>query len=546
MRVGCGLIKFNFKITAILTLMSVSHAHGGEASVATSGIVAITSVNGVYDSRHPHTLNVQPGDVITLSADSLDETHGYQAMHSNVEEFAWVASDLITDSCNGSAIHDCFPASNFQMNNYGVAFYVPATMGAQITISVRDRNNVASYDAITLMNSRYQTIAYVAPTLVVTNPIDYDYPLLDPTLALHGQGNWVTIHGMRYWSPFTYMISEDEAWAPYRNGYWAQSDTLNSLVWISFDPWGWMTEHYGFWRYHQVYGWLWSPFNQANFSYHPYCATWFDDGSNYVGWYPYCEVNPSNYSDGVERGFVDGYGLGSDVASSFGESDDPFHAGFTILSLNHFTDQNVANSFQHTLVNQQFNSIVVNAVKKAFTLNSFGPVPRSVIEDRLGIIPVTTLITAGRNGSIEVAQGVYAVPLRYTEIASLLKGGQAFAIGSAVDARSVTIDSSSAGKPVMISPTQNGRGVVAAPTGHDSFGTLSNLPPQTLHPAEVNPANYELMARLGKRPILPNPSRPEPPALPYEPPHPMPTHPHPDPHPYPHPFPEPHLSAGES
>ena len=48
-------------------------------------------------------------------------------------------------------------------------------------------------------------------------------------------------------------------WVPYGNGYF-YDDAALGLVWVSQDPWGFITEHYGYWRHHAQLGYVWRPF----------------------------------------------------------------------------------------------------------------------------------------------------------------------------------------------------------------------------------------------------------------------------------------------
>ena len=68
-------------------------------------------------------------------------------------------------------------------------------------------------------------------------------------------------------------------WRPYTQGHWV--DTDYGWTWISDEPWGWATYHYGRWLADQEYGWLWVPGNQWG-------PAWvsFQQGGGYVGWAP--------------------------------------------------------------------------------------------------------------------------------------------------------------------------------------------------------------------------------------------------------------------
>ena len=477
------------------------------------GQVALTSINGAYDSNQAKTLSVHIGDVITLSADVLADTTG-QATYTRVEAFKWSAQDSATDVCDASAAQDCLATSNFQVNNYGVAFYVPSTIGQQMTITVSKKDDAANASTLTLVNADYSAET-PAPTEVVTDPTQYHQDQLDPTLALNGQGHWVYINGNRYWSPKAYLTDGEEEWSPYRHGYWSWDASQNSMVWISYDPWGWMTDHYGVWRYHGVYGWIWSPFTGADYYYRPHTVSWFDDGSGYIGWYPYHSSYARGYHDGFEFGFRDGFWLGFNVGRDYGTAGYGYHPGYTIVHTSHFTNQNIVSVYEHT----RGNATVMNVVTNANSNNRYGAMPRAETQARLGTIPSTRILTVGA-GHVQYAEASHPVPARYNQVASTIRSSSnnhAAPVGSIIDARGTST-------VTVVHATNNGRGVVVAPVGHDAHGQVVTLPPQTTRVAVANPKNPEIGTRDGAipqatkpgttptRPVIqnPQPTRPQP------------------------------------
>src|SRR5262249_12000084 len=83
-------------------------------------------------------------------------------------------------------------------------------------------------------------------------------------------------------------------WAPYGNGCWPPTDWGG--YWVSDEPWGWATYHYGRWDWHARFGWIWVPQTQ----WAPAWVCW-REGGGYVGWAP---LRPS-VSIGVSLGAVD-------------------------------------------------------------------------------------------------------------------------------------------------------------------------------------------------------------------------------------------------
>jgi hypothetical protein len=83
-----------------------------------------------------------------------------------------------------------------------------------------------------------------------------------------GRYGWV-------WEPMRVPVG----WRPYSRGRWV--DTDYGWTWISQEPWGWATDHYGRWLLDPEYGWLWVPGTDWG-------PAWvsFQQGDGYIGWAP--------------------------------------------------------------------------------------------------------------------------------------------------------------------------------------------------------------------------------------------------------------------
>lgn len=89
-------------------------------------------------------------------------------------------------------------------------------------------------------------------------------------------GRWIDYPGYGWcWSP-TVVSAE---WRPYSDGYWVYSDL--GWTWVSNEPWGWATYHYGRWVTDPYYGWVWVP----DPVWGPAWVSWRMDGE-WVGWAP--------------------------------------------------------------------------------------------------------------------------------------------------------------------------------------------------------------------------------------------------------------------
>ena len=89
-------------------------------------------------------------------------------------------------------------------------------------------------------------------------------------------GGW-TNHS-RYgsvWAPRHVAVG----WRPYTVGHWAYTDY--DWTWVSDEPWGWATYHYGRWVFDPALGWIWIPGDVWG----PAWVTW-RFGGGYAGWAP--------------------------------------------------------------------------------------------------------------------------------------------------------------------------------------------------------------------------------------------------------------------
>jgi hypothetical protein len=293
-----------------------------------SALVKITAVNGTdYGTNAPASIEVMPGDVVSLSADFFG-TDGYNRttrLNLPLESFIWWATDATEDFCDPS--YDCTQSSNFQATEYGVNFYVPHYIGEYIDIGVKFKGNSSEKDTLRLINVKHS-----APVNIY-NAYGDDYSInsnasFDFSTALYPHGHFVVMHGHRYFIPYVYV----EDWTPYRHGYWYW--TSGGWAWYSYDPWGYVTDHCGYWRHHKIYGWIWEIPDHC--VWRPAVVTWvFTFG--YIGWIPYDGHYHSSggYGYGYEHGFDDGYHEGYWNGYKHGKHDSG-NCGFTVVNEENF------------------------------------------------------------------------------------------------------------------------------------------------------------------------------------------------------------------
>lgn len=140
------------------------------------------------------------------------------------------------------------------------------------------------FPALAVFIAVMSIIAVPVKSEAQTVNIDLFYQELSP----HGQWYPHPEFG-NVWQP--YDVGPD--WKPYIDGRWAWSD--QGWIWISYEPWGWATYHYGRWIYDDYQGWIWIP----GTTWAPAWVSWHQT-PDYIGWSPL----PPDRGFFIEIGFV--------------------------------------------------------------------------------------------------------------------------------------------------------------------------------------------------------------------------------------------------
>jgi hypothetical protein len=130
---------------------------------------------------------------------------------------------------------------------------------------------------------------------------------------LESHGDWRETSDYGYvWQP---REAQSRNWRPYTDGHWVYSDV--GWTWVSEEPFGWATYHYGRWTRLRNIGWVWVPGDE----WAPAWVSW-RKSDEYVGWAPlppearfdrrsgihnwsdsYYDVGPDQYSFVATREF---------------------------------------------------------------------------------------------------------------------------------------------------------------------------------------------------------------------------------------------------
>jgi hypothetical protein len=89
-------------------------------------------------------------------------------------------------------------------------------------------------------------------------------------------GEWIEFDaGLYAWHPY----NVDPGWRPYTLGRWVWSNY--GWFWVTAEPFGWATYHYGRWYFDDTYGWIWIP----DTVWGPAWVEWRCN-DDYIGWAP--------------------------------------------------------------------------------------------------------------------------------------------------------------------------------------------------------------------------------------------------------------------
>ncbi len=121
---------------------------------------------------------------------------------------------------------------------------------------------------------------------------------------LEPHGAWLETADYGYvWQPRE--AESSQSWRPYTNGRWVYTDA--GWTWISEEPFGWATYHYGRWTRLRGIGWVWVPGQQ----WAPAWVSW-RKSNDYVGWAPLPPEARFDQRTGIHNWSDNYYDIGPD------------------------------------------------------------------------------------------------------------------------------------------------------------------------------------------------------------------------------------------
>jgi uncharacterized protein YraI len=133
-----------------------------------------------------------------------------------------------------------------------------------------------SFDINGYWNSNYRDRPFYGERSRWTAPREEGY--VDTAVfydRLSPYGDWTWLQGQYVWVP----SRVDQSWRPYTRGRWVYTD--RGWTWVSNEPFGWATYHYGRWGFSKRVGWFWVPGRR----WAPAWVSW-RSSDDYLAWAP--------------------------------------------------------------------------------------------------------------------------------------------------------------------------------------------------------------------------------------------------------------------
>jgi hypothetical protein len=120
---------------------------------------------------------------------------------------------------------------------------------------------------------------------------------------LEPYGDWIETDDYGY--VYCPREAQNNRWRPYTNGRWVYTEA--GWTWVSEEPFGWATYHYGRWTRLRGTGWVWVPGNE----WAPAWVSW-RKGGQYVGWAPLPPEAQFDRASGIHTWSDNYYDIGPD------------------------------------------------------------------------------------------------------------------------------------------------------------------------------------------------------------------------------------------
>jgi hypothetical protein len=322
------------------------------------------------------------------------------------------------------------------------------------------------------------------------------YDDLDP------YGDWIETPDYGYvFRPSLALRSS--AWRPYEDGRWVYTD--DGWAWVSNEPFGWATYHYGRWVRLRGIGWTWVPGSE----WAPAWVSW-RYGDDYCGWAP---LPP-------EARFGSGVSISFDVAGGYGAFDYVFVPTVSLCesSIRPFI---VDRSRNVTIINRTINvthiertrivnrTVIINRGPRVAQIEALmkRPLPRLKIErqtdsrpgskiqgDALQVsVPAPRQVSGParprrvkeKTGRVEVERGAATTTTAASETLQAKPTATSSPVESPLDAQRGAVEQEQARQKRLIDQQRRARAGAASPQPENIAGTVVGTPEPTPEPRQT-------------------------------------------------------------
>ncbi len=271
------LFSFIALLAAALAWLSASSPAAAQGADPNAYVTADLNLRAGPDTDYPAIIIIPAGQYVTVYACIPDLTW---CDISYGENRGWAAAEYIQ--------------AYYQNQYMTVQQYAPL-------VSLP----TAAFDIRAYWNSYYTSQPFYAQldTWAAPRPAVRTTSFYEP---LGSYGDWVQVQDQYVWVPH----GVDAGWRPYTRGHW--EDTDQGWFWVSTEPFGWATYHYGRWGFSHDVGWFWVP----GTVWAPAWVAWRGSDS-YLGWAPLPPAPDAGLAVSISIGAVPDYYWSVVPAQSF-------------------------------------------------------------------------------------------------------------------------------------------------------------------------------------------------------------------------------------
>jgi len=265
-------------------ILAKSHLRGVAAAALVIGSLAPAPATAQQPNGYPVTnVNLRAGPGTEYPVIVTVPSRAPISILGCLPDYSWCDSLFQNDR---GWMRSIYLSGYYQGNYYSLGDYAP-----------RLGYRTVSFDINGYWDSNYRNRPFYGDRTRWTRPREegsVDTGVFYNRLAPYG--SWVWIQGQYVWVP----SRVDRSWRPYTRGRWVYTD--RGWTWVSNEPFGWATYHYGRWGFSNRVGWFWVPGSR----WAPAWVSW-RESDDYLAWAPMPPAHDGGININVSIGTVPDY-----------------------------------------------------------------------------------------------------------------------------------------------------------------------------------------------------------------------------------------------